>query len=136
MKLERLEKTIAHDRRGYFTILALLSIIAMLINAITLSSPILELLFALMYFLINSIFCGSIFFQEEDVGFRIAFGLLVLLMLIATGSAIIIIARALFPIMLNMKTIIAVLSLITILLSVTKHTGINAWLNQIHKNKR
>ena len=129
MKLQKLERIIADDRRGYFTVLALLSTIGMLINSITLFSPALEIPLALIYFLINSIFCGSIFFQEENTSFRIVLGLLILLMLIALGSAIVIIANSLFPTRLNLKTITAVLSLITTALAFTKHTKINEWLN-------
>jgi glucose uptake protein GlcU len=129
MELQKIERIIADDRRGHFTILALLSAIGMLINAITLFSPALEIPLALTYFLINSVFCGSIFFQEENTGFRIVLGLLTLLMLIALGCAIVIIASSLFPTRLDMKTIIAVLSLITTALSFTKHTKINEWLN-------
>lgn len=134
MKLQKLERTIADDRKGYFTILALLSTIGMLINSYTLFSPIVEIPLALTYFLINIIFCGKIFFQEENTSIRITLGLLVLLMLIALGSALTIIASALLPIRLNMKTITAVLSLTTITLSLTKHTKINTWLNPKHKN--
>jgi hypothetical protein len=129
MKLQQLERIVADDRRGCFTILSLLSTIGMLINSITLFSPFVEIPLALIYFLINSIFCGTIFFQEENTSFRTILGLFVLLMLIALGSAIVIIANSIFPTRLNMKTITAILSLVTIALFFTKHTGINSWLN-------
>jgi len=130
MGLQGLARIIADDRRGYFTILALLSTIGMLINSITLSSPLLEIPLVLIYFLINSVFCGSIFFQEEPTSFRIFLGLLILLMLIVLGGAAIIITNSLFPTRLDMKTITAVLTLITIMFSLLKHTKIYTWLNQ------
>ena len=117
MRLKRLEKTIARDKRGCFTILAICSTIAVLINSITLSSPILGILFSSIYLLINSIFLGHIFFQEESASFRVAFGFIVVVMLIALGGAGIIIASGFFAIRFDTNSTIAVLTLITIAIS-------------------
>ena len=117
MSLKGLEKTIAEDGRGCFTILAICSTIVMLINSITLSSPILGILFSSIYLLINSIFLGHIFFQEESASFRVAFGFIVVIMLIALGGAGIIIASGFFAIRFDTNTTTAVLTLITIAIS-------------------
>jgi hypothetical protein len=117
MTLKRLEKTIARDKRGYFTILTVCSTTAMLINSITLSSPILGILFSSVYLLINSVFLGHIFFQEESASFRVAFGFIVIIMLIALGGAGIIIGSGFSAIKFDTNTTIAVLTLITIAIS-------------------
>lgn len=117
VRLKGLEKTIAKNRRGCFTILAICSTIAMLINSITFSSSILGILFSSIYLLINSIFLGHIFFQEESASFRVALGFLVVIMLIALGGASIIIASGFFAIKFDTNTTIAVLTLITIAVS-------------------
>ena len=117
MRLRELEKTIARDKRGCFTILAICSTIAVLINSITLSSPILGILFSSIYLLINSVFLGHIFFQEESASFRVALGFIVVIMLIALGGAGIIIGSGFFAIKFDTNTTIAVLTLITIAIS-------------------
>ena len=135
MNLKKLEERIAEDHRGYFTIIAFLSILGMLINSIILFSFIVEIPLTLLYFSINTVFCGSILFREEQLPFRIAFGLLVLLMLIALGGAAIIVSSALLPIRLDMKTVLGILGTVTGLLSVIKHTKLDAWINQNIENQ-
>lgn len=117
MRLRELEKTISKDQRGCFTILAVCSAIAMLINSITLSSPILGILFSSIYLLINSVFLGHIFFQEESTSFRVALGFLVAVMLIALGGAGMIIGSGFFAVKFDTDTTIAVLAVITIAIS-------------------
>ncbi len=129
MRLRELEKTIAKDKRGCFTILAIFSIIALLVNSITLSSPILGIVFSAIYLLINSIFLGHIFFQEESASFRVALGFIVVIMLIALGGASIIIGSGFFAIKFDTNTTIAVLTLITIAVSFINRLQIRKELN-------
>ncbi len=124
MRLKGLEKTIAEDRRGCFTILAICSTIAMFINSITLSSPVLGILFSSIYLLTNSVFLGRIFFQEESASFRVALGFIVVIMLIALGGAGTIIASGFFAIKFDTNTTIAVLTSITIAISFINHLQI------------
>ncbi|UCG45082.1 MAG: hypothetical protein JSV58_06860 [Candidatus Bathyarchaeota archaeon] len=130
LNFERLEDLVAGDRRGYFTIIALLAVLGMLINSITLFSFAVEIPMVLVYFVINTIFCGSILFREEPLQFRMVFGLLALLMLTALGGAAVIISSSLLPVRLDMKTVLGILGTITVLLSVIKHTRLNVWINQ------
>jgi len=114
MELGKLEEIIARDDRGVFTILAIVSTIGMLINSITFLSPIVGAVLTTIYFLVNSILLGNVFFKEENTNFRILFGLLVLLMIIALEGASLIIISAVFPIRFDAKATVAILNLATI----------------------
>jgi len=57
---------------------------------------------------------GNVFFKEENTNFRILFGLLVLLMIIALEGASLIIISAVFPIRFDAKATVAILNLATI----------------------
>jgi hypothetical protein len=114
MTLEKLEEIIARDRRGVFTVLAIVSTIVMLINLITFSSPIIGTVLTTIYFLINSIFLGNVFFKEESANFRVLLGFLVLLMIMALEGASLIITSAVFPIRFDAKATVAILNLATI----------------------
>jgi len=122
--LEKLEETISTDGKGIFTIIALLSIIGIYANSTRLSSPFLGVILTIVYFTINSVFMGSIFFQDEKTSFRVIFGLLLSLMLVAIGGATIIVASGLIPIKFDTLTTTALLVLITATLSFLNHTKI------------
>lgn len=113
MKKLKLEELIAKDRRGVFTILAIASAIGLLINSIVFRSPLAGVAFTTLYFLINSILVGDAVFREESANFRILFGLLVTLMLIALGGASLIVVSAIFPIRFDAKATVAILTLAT-----------------------
>jgi hypothetical protein len=121
MKLVDLEEKIANDTRFYATIIAVCSVIAMLINSVTLSSSIAGAFFTFIYLMINSVFLGHIIFQEESPSFRVAFGLLVLIMLIALGAACIIVSSGFFPVRFDTETTIIVLASITAGVSFVNH---------------
>lgn len=123
MRLD-LEEKIANDSRGYATIVAVCSVIAMFLNATGLSSPIAGAILTIVCLTINSVFLGRIFFQEETQGFRLAFGLIVLTMLVALGGACIIIASGFLTIRFDMKAIAVVLVTITIGTSISNHLQI------------
>lgn len=114
MKPGKLVEMIARDRRGVFTILAIVSTIGMLINSITFLSPIIGTVLATVYLLINSIFLGNVFFKEENTNFRMILGFLVLLMIIAIESASLIIISAVFPIIFDAKATVTILNLATV----------------------
>ena len=114
MKLGKLEETIARDKRGIFTILAIASTIGILINSIIFLSSIIGIILAIIYFSVNSIFLGNVFFKEENASFRLLLGLLVLLMIIAMEGAFLIIMSAVFPIRFDAKATVAILNLATV----------------------
>ena len=119
----KLESVIASDRRGIFTILAIVSTIGMLVNSTTFSSPIIGTILATIYFLINSIFSGNIFFKEESANFRVLLGFLVLLMIIAIEGASLIIISSLFPIIFDAKATVVILNLATVAIWFMRRAG-------------
>jgi len=119
----KLESMIARDRRGIFTILAIVSTIGMLINSTTFLSSIIGTILTAIYFLINSIFSGNVFFKEENANFRVLLGFLVLLMIIAIESASLIIISAVFPIIFDAKATVVILNLATVAIWFMRHVG-------------
>ena len=122
--LEKVERIVSIDRKGILTLVSLGSTIGIYINLTRLSSPYLGVTFSVIYFLINSVFTGNIFFRDEVVSFRCIFGLLLLVMLIALGGTTIIVASALISIKFDAITTTALLASITATLSFLKHTRI------------
>lgn len=123
MKMKSLEEKIAADKKGCFTILSLLSTVGILFNSLFyLSSP-LGIVFSSIYFLINSIFVGRFFFEDEDLNFRVVLGFLLLLALIATGTGAAMFLRAMeiLPIPFDVRTVVMVLILITVGFSFINH---------------
>lgn len=123
MKPEALEKMIANDKWYFFSILALLSTIGIYINSIIISSFFVGTLFSSIYFAINSIFLGQLFFKDENTNFRVALGLLLLFTLLAftSGLAMFIVALEIFQILFKMEMVVVVLSIMTITISLTYH---------------
>jgi uncharacterized integral membrane protein len=124
MTLEKLEEMIARDRRCIFTVLAIVSTIAMLINSITFSSPIVGTALTTIYLLINSIFLGNLFFKEESANFRVILGSLVLLMIMALEGSSLIILSSLFTIIFDIKAAIVILNLATLAIWLMRHVGL------------
>lgn len=125
MKLEALEKIIGTDKRCLFSILALLSTIGIYINSITISSFFVGASLSSIYFVINSIFLGKFFFKDENTNFRVALGLLLLFTVLAAsnGLAMFVVALEIFPILYEIKMVVAVLALVTIMISLTNHSN-------------
>lgn len=126
MRLKSLEEKIAADKKCCFTILSLLSTVGILFNSVLFLSSLLGIIFSSIYFLINSLFVGRLFFEDEDLNFRTVFGFLLLLVLIATGAGAVMFLRAMgiFPIPFDIRSIVAILSSITIVISLINHIQI------------
>ena len=124
MSFEQMERTISIDGKGVFTLISLASTIGIYVNSTRLSSLYVGVILSIIYFSINSIFTGNIFFRDESINFRFVFGLFLLLMLIATGGAAIIISSALVPIRLDVTATTALLALLTVGISFLNHTRI------------
>jgi len=133
MKLETLEKIMATDKQGLFSVLALLSTIGIYINSITISSFYVGALFSSIYFVINSIFLGQLFFEDENTNFRVALGLLLLFTVLAAsnGLAMFIVALEIFPILYEIKMVVSILVLITIVISFMNHIRIRPLKNNV-----
>lgn len=82
-QLNKLEKLIIHDQKLLFTLTSYVLILAIYINLNAFSSPAIGIVASIMYFLINGIFLGNAFFKKEDAFFRLMFGVLLLVMLLA-----------------------------------------------------
>lgn len=134
MAFKKIERTISVDLRGVFTLISLASTIGIYINSTRLTSPYLGVIFTIIYFLINSIFTGNIFFDDENTYFRVILGLFALVMLIAIGGTAVIVASALIPIHFKVTTTTALLALITIVLSFLKHTRVTKKLFKEEKD--
>ena len=134
VNLGTLERAIANDKKGVFTLIALSSAIAIFVNSVTVSSLALGALFSSTYFLVNSVFLGHLFFEGEGSSFRIAFGILTLLMLVSLGNAIAMFVTALeiLSLKFDVKVITVVLVLITGVTSIWKH--LQSWRGK-PKNK-
>lgn len=136
MKTEAFEKIIATDKRGLFSILALLSTIGIYINSTIISSFLVGVLFSSIYFIINSIFLGQLFFEDDSPNFRVALGLLLLFMLLAAtnGLVMFVVALEIFPILYKMEVVTATLSMIMIAISLANHIKIRVAMKPT-KNK-
>ena len=78
-----------------------------------------------IYLVINSVFLGELFFKDENTNFRVALGLLLLFTVLAAsnGLAMFVVALEIFPILYETKMVVAVLALVTIVISLTNHSN-------------
>lgn len=79
---DKIEQRITRDEKLLFTMISYVVILIIFINLSQFQSPILGLLASAIYFLINGIFLGHIFFKKETAFFRLILGLLLLVMLL------------------------------------------------------
>lgn len=79
---DKIEQRITRDEKLLFTMISYIVILIIFINLSQFQSPILGLLASAIYFLINGIFLGHIFFKKETAFFRSILGLLLLVMLL------------------------------------------------------
>jgi len=80
--LDKIEQRITHDSKLLFTMTSYVIVLTIFINLSEFQSPILGLLASAIYFLINGIFLGHVFFKKETAFFRLMLGLLLLVMLL------------------------------------------------------
>ena len=82
--LDKLESLIARDRTFLFTLISYLTVLAIYANSIMFRSPILGVTATILFLLIDSIFLGSAIFKKEKAFFKLAFGILLLVMLLGS----------------------------------------------------
>jgi hypothetical protein len=123
MNAEALETIIATDKRGLVSALALLSTIGIYANCVTVSSFFGGVLFFSIYSVINSVFLGRIFFQDENTNFRVALGLLLLLTFLAAtnGLAMFVVALEIFPVLFTTDLVVAILFITATVISLIRH---------------
>ncbi|MDH5733497.1 MAG: hypothetical protein OEY88_06915 [Candidatus Bathyarchaeota archaeon] len=79
---KNIEKLIAQDNPFAFTVVSLLISCMIYLNNVYVKSPIIGTVTFLFFFSINTIFLEHVFFEKEDVFFRLMFGVLLLIMLL------------------------------------------------------
>lgn len=78
----KLEKLVVSDRRLVFTLLSYVSVLVFSTNLITVKLWVIGLVAFTTYFSINGMFLSRVFFEKETLFFRLAFGVLLLIMLL------------------------------------------------------
>jgi hypothetical protein len=79
---DRLEKTIARDKKLLFTLCSFILILGIYINLSFFQSSVIGVVASILYFMVNGIFLGHAFFERESAFFRLMFGILLLIMLL------------------------------------------------------
>ena len=79
---DRLEKTIARDKKLLFTLCSFVLILGIYINLSFFQSSVIGVVASILYFMVNGIFLGHAFFERESAFFRLMFGILLLIMLL------------------------------------------------------
>ena len=82
LQLDKLETLITRDQKLLFTLTSYGLILAIYINLNSLHSSVLGIVASVLYFLINGVFLGHVFFEKEVTLFRLIFGILLLIMLL------------------------------------------------------
>ena len=80
----RLQELIVRDRYLIFTSLSYVMILAIFVNLTFSLSPAVGILSSIIYFLINGMFLGTVFFENQDLLLRLVLGILVLIVLLGT----------------------------------------------------
>jgi uncharacterized membrane protein HdeD (DUF308 family) len=77
-----LEKSLVQNKNFVYTITSLVGVIVVFLNLNSLESPLIGSIASVVYFGINAVFLGNALFGEEKTFFRLAFGILLLVMLL------------------------------------------------------
>lgn len=81
-RLDAAEKSVAQNKKLIFTIISYLAILAIFVNLNNIKSPLVGLIASAFFFVINAIFLGHAFLENEILFFRFTFGVLLLVMLL------------------------------------------------------
>jgi len=77
---DNIEQRITRDEKMLFTLVSYIVVLTIFINLSEFQSSILGLLASAIYFLINGVFLGHVFFEKETAFFRLMYGFLLLIM--------------------------------------------------------
>lgn len=86
IRSENVEKAIARDKYLLFTMFSYATVLLIFINISVVHSPVMGIAASSVYFLINAIFLGSIFFKKEDLFLRLILGNLLLIVFLGLIS--------------------------------------------------
>lgn len=76
-----IEKSVTQNKKFIYTVISYSVVLVIFANLSSLQSPFIGLIAFIIYFLINSILLGNAFFQKENAFFRLALGVLSLIIL-------------------------------------------------------
>lgn len=82
--LDKLESLIARDRTFLLTLTSYVAVLMIYANSTLFKSQVLGIIATILFFLINSVFLGCTVFRKENAYFRLAFGILLLIMLLGS----------------------------------------------------
>lgn len=88
---DKLYQAINRDNKLLWTISAYIAVFLVFVNANIVHSPALGIAVSSVFFLINSVFLGSTFFEDKEPFFRFAFGGLLLVAIIGVVGWIVLI---------------------------------------------
>jgi len=75
----KVEETVLHDKNFLFTMLSYIMVLLVFINVSVVHSPVIGIAASSLYFLINAIFLGNVFFEKEAPLSRFMLGSLLLI---------------------------------------------------------
>lgn len=79
----KIQELIVRDEKLLFTIVSYITILMIFINLNFTLSPVIGIPASIVYFLINGMFLGHIFFEKQDFFFRFMLGNLLLIVFLA-----------------------------------------------------
>jgi hypothetical protein len=76
-----IEKSVTQNKKFIYTVISYSVVLVIFANLSSFQSPFIGVIAFIIYFLINSILLGNAFFQKENAFFRLALGVLSLIIL-------------------------------------------------------
>ncbi len=86
IRFRNVENAIVRDKNFLCTMLSYAMVFLIFINISVVHSPVIAIIASSVYFLINAIFLGSVFFESEDLFLRFVLGTLLLIILLGLIS--------------------------------------------------
>lgn len=82
LNFDFIEKSVVQDKNFLYTIASYSVTLAIFLNLNSFQSPLIGFITSIIFFLINAVFLGNVFFEKENAFFRLMFGILLLIMLL------------------------------------------------------
>ena len=82
LRFDIIEASIVQDKNFLYSIVSYATILVIFMNLNSFQSPLIGLMLSVIYFVINAVFLGNVFFEKENAFFKLMFGMLLLIMLL------------------------------------------------------
>lgn len=82
LRFDIIEASVVQDKNLFYSIVSYTTILVIFLNQNSFQSPLIGVIASVIYFAINAVFLGNIFFAKENAFFRLTFGTLLLIMLL------------------------------------------------------